>query len=54
MHHANNTEQEETHDERNETTKSRKNQNAQGKRNFKILGNIGSGHYQTSEDEIKK
>ena len=30
-----------------------KNQKAQRKRNLQILGNIGSGHHQTSEDERK-
>ena len=36
------------------TTKSRKNQNALRKGNFQVLGNIGSGHYQTNGDERKK
>ena len=46
--HANNEKR------RNKTIKSRKTQNARRKINLKILGNIGSGHYQTSGDERKK
>ena len=41
------------HDRRNQTTKSRKNQNAKRKGNEQILGNIGSWHHQTSGDERK-
>ena len=40
-----------TNDERNKTTKSRKNQNARRKGNLKIFRNTGSGHHQTSGDE---
>ena len=41
--------------ERIESPKSRKNLNARRKGNLQILGNIGSGHHQTSRDEkIKK
>ena len=36
------------------TTKSIKNQNARRKGNLQILGNIGSGHYQTSGDKRNK
>ena len=38
---------------RNRTTKSRKNQKARRKGNLQVLGNIGSGHSQTSGDERK-
>ena len=51
--HANNEKQEMTHDRRNRTTKSRKNQNTWRKGNLHILGNIVSGHHQTRGDEIK-
>ena len=43
-----------THDGRNRTTKSRKNQNARRKGNLQVLVNIGSGHHQTSRDEKNK
>ena len=44
-----------TNNRRDRTTKSRKkNQNSQGKRNVKVLGNIGRRHHQTIGDEIKK
>ena len=48
-----NEKQETTHDQRNQTTKSRENQNGQRKRNLQIIGNIGSGHHQTSEMKEK-
>ena len=54
MCHANKETQETANDGRNETTKSRKNLNARKKDNLQILGNIGSGHDQASEDERKK
>ena len=54
MHHAYNEKQETTRDGRNRTTKPRKNQNTRRKRNLQILGNIESGHCQTSGDERKK
>ena len=44
----------ETHDRRNRTTKPWKNQNARRKGNLPVLGNVGSGHHQTSEEEWKK
>ena len=43
-----------TNDGRNRTTIWRKNQNTYSKGNGWVLGNIGSGHHQTSEDERKK
>ena len=42
-----------THDRRNRTTKSRKNQNAWGKGNLQVLGNIGSGHHRACGDKRK-
>ena len=54
MSHANNEKRETTNDGSNETTKSRKDQNAQRKVNLQVLRNIGSGHHQTSGDERKK
>ena len=41
------------HDEKNRFTKQGRNQNTWRKGNLQILGNIGSGHYQTSADERK-
>ena len=49
-----NNKQETTHDGRNRTTKPRKDQNAQRKRNSQILRSIGSGHLQTNGDAGKK
>ena len=43
-----------TPDGRNRITKQRKDPNAWRKGNFQILGNIGSGHYQTCGNERKK
>ena len=54
MRHANNEKRKKIKNERNRTTKSRKNQNARRKGNLKVLGNIGSGHHQTSREERKK
>ena len=54
MSQANNEKQKTTHDGRNGTTISRKNQNARRKGNLQILGNIRSGHHQTSGVERKK
>ena len=54
MCHAYHEKRKTTNDEGNGTTKSRKNQNAPRKGNLQILGNIGSGHNQTSRDERKK
>ena len=51
MRHASNEKREMTHNGRNGTTKSRKNPNTRRKGN--LLGNIGSGHYQTIGDERK-
>ena len=48
MCHANNEKREKRQDGRNQTTKSRK------IRNLQILGNIRSGHHQTSGDKRKK
>ena len=45
MHHANNEKRKTTHDGRNRTTKSRKNQNARRKGNLQIFGNVGSGNH---------
>ena len=42
-----------TYDGRKKTTKSRKTQKVRRKVNLQILGNIGSGHHQTSRDERK-
>ena len=42
-----------THDRRNRTTKSKKNQNAKRKGNLQVLGNIGSGHNQISDEKEK-
>ena len=53
MCHANNEMQKTTNDRRNRTTKWRKNQNAWRNGNLWILGNIGSGRYQTCGDERK-
>ena len=53
MRHANYEKQETIYDGGNRTTKSRQNQNAHGKENLQILGNVGSGHHQTSGDERK-
>ena len=53
MRHVNNKKQETTHDERNGTTKSRKNQIAREKVNIQMLENIGSSQHQTSENERK-
>ena len=53
MPHANNEKRKTTFDERNRTTKSRKNQNAWRKGNLQILGNTGSGHHQINGDEGK-
>ena len=54
MCHANNEKRKTTNAGRNRTTKLRKNQNAWRKGNLQVLGNIGSGHHQTSQDERKK
>ena len=54
MYHANNEEPETTHDGRNRTTKSRKNQSARRKENLQIIGNIENRYHQTSGDERKK
>ena len=51
MRHANNEKRKTTHDGRDGTRKSIKNQR---KGNVQILGNIGSRHHQTSVDEKKK
>ena len=48
---ANNEKRETTYDGRNRTTKSRKDQDVRRKGNLQVLGNIGSGHHQTYEDE---
>ena len=54
MRLGNNEKRETTHDERNGTTKSRRNKNARKKGNLKILRNIGSRHHQTRGYERKK
>ena len=54
MFHANNNKRETSHDGRNRTIRSRKNQNVRRKGNIHVLGNIGSGHNQISGDKIKK
>ena len=51
MCHAYNEKQKTANDGRNRTTKSRQNQNAQRKGNFKISRNIESRHHQTCGDE---
>ena len=54
MYHADNEKRETTHDGRNRTTKSRKDQNAWRIGNLQILGNTRSGHHQTNRGEGKK
>ena len=54
MCHANTEKRKKTNSGRSKTAKSRKNQKFQRKRRLQVLGNIGSGHHQTSEDEKKK
>ena len=49
--HAYNKKQGKTNNGRNRTAKSRPNQNTWRKGNLQVLGNIGSGHSQTSGDE---
>ena len=53
MFHANNEKQERKNDERNRTTKSRKNKNTWKKENVQILANIGNQYHQASGDERK-
>ena len=52
MHRAINEKREMTHG-RNGTSKSRKIRNLRKKEKILILGNIGSGHHQTTRDERK-
>ena len=53
IRHANNKKRETTRDERNGTTKSRKNKKALRKENIQILGNIRSRRHQIRGDERK-
>ena len=53
MRHVNNEKLETTPEERNGTTKSRKNSNARWKGILLILGDTGNWHHQTSGDERK-
>ena len=53
MSHSNNIRWKETDNRRNKTTKSVNNYNAQRRGNLEVLGNIRSGHDQTSGDERK-
>ena len=54
MCHVYNVKRKTTNNGRNRITKSRKNQNVRRKGNLQVLGNIRSGHHQTSGDERKK
>ena len=54
MWHAHNEKWKKTNNERNRTTKSRKNQNSWREEKLRIVGNIRSGYHQTSGDERKK
>ena len=51
MRHAYNERRKITINAMNKTTKSRKNQNAWRKGNLQLVGKVGTGHHQTSEDE---
>ena len=53
MRHVHNEKWKKTNNGRNRTAKSRKNQNTWRKGKLQLLGNIGSEHHQTSEDERK-
>ena len=54
MCHAYHEKQKKTNNRRNRTAKSRNRQNARSKGKLQALGNIGSGSYQTIEEERKK
>ena len=53
MRHTSNEKRKTTHDGRNRTAKSRKNQDIRRRGNVQILWSIGSWHHQTNRDEGK-
>ena len=53
MYHAHDEKWKKAKNGMNRTAKSRKNQDAWRKRNLQVLGNIETGHHQTSRDERK-
>ena len=53
MYHAHYVKWKKTNNRRNTSAESRKNQKTRRKGKYQVLGDIGSGHHKTSEDERK-